>query len=106
MQQSLVIVRKVDVGITQFNFVMFLCTYNLDESGEIYSGTLNCSIKLGIRKMIMLMIAQDLREAFKSNFWKNLGIWPNQVDPPPSPPKLGPLKLKKILMFILHFRLC
>ena len=61
MQQSLAIVRKVDVGITQFNFVMFLCTYNLDESGEIYSGTLNCSIKLGIRKMIMLMIAQDLR---------------------------------------------
>ena len=36
----------------------------------------------------------EVWEAFKSIFWKNLGIWPNQVDPPP-PPKLGPPKLKK-----------
>ena len=35
-----------------------------------------------------------LRGAFKSNFWKNLGIWPNQVDPPP-PQKSGRPKLKK-----------
>ena len=31
------------------------------------------------------MLAGAVREAFKSNFWKNLGIWPNQVDPPPLP---------------------
>ena len=36
-----------------------------------------------------------IREAFKSNFWKNLGIWPNQVDPPLAPQKLGRPKLKK-----------
>ena len=35
-----------------------------------------------------------VRGAFKSNFWKNLGIWPNQVDPPPSP-KVGTPKTKK-----------
>ena len=49
-------------------------------------------------------ILSRIREAFKSNFWKNLGIWPNQVDPPPSP-KVGTPKTKKKLMFILHFRL-
>ena len=36
--------------------------------------------------------AWSVRGAFKSIFWKNLGIWPNQVNPPP---KLGPQKLKK-----------
>ena len=31
-----------------------------------------------------------VRGAFKSNFWKNLGIWPNQVDPPPLPQSWDP----------------
>ena len=44
---------------------------------------------------VMKVIASRLREAFKSNFWKNLGIWPNQVDPRPPPQKLGRPKLKK-----------
>ena len=50
-------------------------------------------------------VPTSLRGAFKSNFWKNLGIWPNQVDPPPSPKVGTPKTKKKILMFILHFRL-
>ena len=37
-----------------------------------------------------------VRGAFKSNFLKNLGIWPNQVDPPPSPKVGTPKTLKKI----------
>ena len=36
-----------------------------------------------------------IRGAFKSDFWKNLGFCPNQVDPLPPPRKLGHPKLKK-----------
>ena len=50
-------------------------------------------VKLKTRLTLTLHIYM-LRGAFKSNFWKNLGIWPNQVDPPPSP-KVGTPKTKK-----------
>ena len=39
-----------------------------------------------------------LRGAFKIDFWKNLGIWPNQRTPSPPPRKLGrQKKTKKVL---------
>ena len=46
-----------------------------------------------------------LRGALKLDLSKNLVFCPNQVDPHPPPHKLGHPKLKKKLMFFLHFRL-
>ena len=42
-----------------------------------------------------------IRGALKTDFWKNLGFCPNQVDPLP---KSCHKKLKKEI-FVLHFRL-
>ena len=47
----------------------------------------------------------NLRGALKLDLSKNLVFCPNQVDPHPPPRKLGHPKLKKKLMFFLHFRL-
>ena len=44
---------------------------------------------------ILYVFIVILREAFKSIFWKNLGICPNQVAPPPRSPKVGTPKTKK-----------
>ena len=40
--------------------------------------------------MVLDLLSKGIRGAFKSNFWKNLGIWPNQVDPPPLPQSWDP----------------
>ena len=69
-----------------------------DREGEIRSGVGKREAK-GRQEEVTYQV----REAFKSNFWKNLGIWPNQVDPPS--PKVETAKTKKKLMFIWHFRL-
>ena len=51
--------------------------------------------ELTIYYIIHFTWQSSLKGAFKSDFWKNLGFCPNQVDPPPSP------KLKKIDFFCI-----